>query len=194
MNGNYEWQKQLVNERVQTALQEADEHLYSRSWRRKSLARTALRQIILGGAGLILIVLLVSGCTPVSPALFGTADLVEKPNEPAGVNANFPLPYSLEDLIRYYAPFREAAAAGSEIQNQSSHPWSVTDRIRFQDRLLEAAGAPESLQELDGSQAPWSIADRIRFHDRIQDGGMTLDGLDMKDLGNLQRWGLDERY
>ena len=194
MNGNYEWQKQLVNERVQAALQEADEHLRSRRWRRKSLARTALTQMLLGGAGLILIALLVSGCTPVSPAMFGEADLEGEQNEAAVANANFPLPYSLEDLIRYYAPFRVEAETGSDVQSQASHPWSVTDRIRFQDRLLEGGAAPESLQELDGSQAPWSIADRIRFHDRIQNGGMTLDGLDMKDLGNLQRWGLDERY
>jgi hypothetical protein len=122
-----------------------------------------LTQILLGGAGLILIVLLISGCTPVSPAVLEEApDSVQ--NAASVASTGFPLPYSLEDLTRFYARFREEAEAetGSEVQSQASHPWSVTDRVRFQDRVQ---------------------ADRA-----------TLDGLDMKDLGNLQRWGLDERY
>ena len=156
MNGNFEWQKQMANERVQAALREADEHLRSQDWRRKSLVRTMLTQLFLGGAGLILIVLLISGCTPVSPAILGEGDAVE--THPEG---EFPLPYSLDDLMEFYAPQREAAKAeiDSPVQSQPLHPWSVTDRILFHDRLLEVEGP------LADSQIPWPMADRIRFHD-----------------------------
>ena len=185
MNSNFEWQKQLANERVQAALREADEHVRSQNWRRRSLVRAIMTQLLLGAAGLILIVLLIAGCTPVTPALPGEGASAASPL--AGV---FPMPYSLDDLMDYYTSQREAAEGeiGAPVQNRPAHPWSVTDWNRFHDRLVHADDRPAP------SQSPWSMADRVRFQDRLQIGPEPKGGPDMKDLENLERWGLEHRY
>jgi hypothetical protein len=156
---DYDFVKQLSDERVQAALQDVDEHRRSRNWRRRSLVRTILTQLLLGGAGLILVVLLLSGCTPVSAASLRASVPRESQNP-----ADFPLPYSLDDLVRYYEPHLVAAEAdsASPVQSQPLHPWFMDDRFRYLNQL--------------------------------QDGLVVLDEPEAKDAKNLRRFGLEDRY
>ncbi|MBX3058222.1 MAG: hypothetical protein KF770_17300 [Anaerolineae bacterium] len=130
MDGNYEWQKNRANERIQARLQEAEAHRQGKQGNGRT-PLLPLKVIIPVLMGMIIAMWLLTGCGPAG----GTVAV--EPETAVITAAAYPLSgQRMAERIRFQDKRENYLREETAVKPAAPRPvWTMADRIRFQDRV-----------------------------------------------------------
>lgn len=131
MDGNYEWQKNRANERIQARLQEAEAHRQAKEEHGRTSPPLPLKVIIPALVGMIIAMWLLSGCSPVVEPVAAepeTAVITAADSSLSGQR--------MAERIRFQDKRENYLREETAVKPAAPRPvWTMADRIRFQDRV-----------------------------------------------------------
>ncbi|MFQ5399235.1 MAG: hypothetical protein ACE5E7_06510 [Anaerolineae bacterium] len=155
MNGNYDWQKHQVNERIQARLNEAEIHRsVNKSQKSGILPPLSLLAILLVGFIFFLNACQSSGLLPALAA----------PNSDIDAAATATTQMHIRDRIRFQDRlFEQSVLTNPEVSTGKSSV--MADRIRFHDQLLEQSTSSGVI--ITPAEPTFDMAARIHFQDQL---------------------------
>jgi len=155
MNGNYDWQKHQVSERIQARLNEAEIHRSVNKFQKNSIfPRLSFLVILLVGFMFSL-----NACQPNESSAAPAA-----PSSDIAAATTATTPMHIRDRIRFQDRlFEQSAFANAEASTGKSS--AMADRIRFQDRLFEQSALSGVITT--PVEPPFDMAARIHFQDQL---------------------------
>lgn len=131
MDGNYEWQKNRANERIQARLQEAEAHRQAKQGHGRTSLHLPLKVIIPALVGMIIAMWLLTGCSPAAGSVAAepeTAVITAADSSLSGQR--------MAERIRFQDKRENYLREETAVKPAAQRPvWTMADRIRFQDRV-----------------------------------------------------------
>ena len=128
MNGNYEWQKQQANERIQTRLHEGEAHRQAKTNNDQQPAASLLMVAIPLLVGVIVVIWLLTGCSAATDLRAAETEMVVRTST---VDSSVDSGWTMAARIQ----LQDKREAYLTLQSATESP--MTARIRFHDRLWE---------------------------------------------------------
>lgn len=131
MDGNYEWQKNRANERIQARLQEAEAHRQAKQGHGRTSPPLPLKVVIPALVGMIIAMWLLSSCSPAGGSVAAepeTAVITAADSSLSGQR--------MAERIRFQDKREMYLREDTAVRPAAQQPvWTMAERIHFQDRV-----------------------------------------------------------